>query len=297
MLHSHNLDCLGVTEANLRKEADLQDVSIPGYKLVCDLGIKNNVKQNSRVVAYVKEELSYQVMENYMGGDLMPEIWLKLGHKGTKRTLIGFVYREHKPWKSKDESVKGQEERLKVWLELRRPIWEGTEEVYMLGDMNLDWKREEDTRYRNSKMLKNLKKELADQGWTQIVKENTHYTNRNGDISESLIDHIWTNSPAKVAKTGQEEMAISDHQLVWVDRSSKNLVEKVKETEKRLMKNFKLENLEELCRQESWRYQGKESRTEEMLNARVATLEGKINSILEKVAPMGIKRRKTRGRP
>ena len=112
-----------------------------------------------------------------------------------------------------------------------------------------------------------------------------------------MIDHIWTNSPAKVAKTGQEEMAISDHQLVWVDRSSKNLVEKVKETEKRLMKNFKLENLEELCRQESWRYQGKESRTEEMLNARVATLEGKINSILKKVAPMGIKRRKTRGRP
>ena len=272
MLQSHGLDCLGVTEANIRKEADLQDVKIAGYNLVCDLGIENSVKKNSRVVAYVKEELSYQVMKSYMGGDLMPEIWLKLGHKGTKRTLVGFVYREHKPWKSKDDSVRGQEERFKLWLESRRPIWEGTDEVFMLGDMNLDWKRQEDPTYRNLKMLRNLKKELTEQGWTQIVKENAHYTNRNGDISESMIDHIWTNSPAKVAKNGQEDTAISDHQLVWVDRTSKNLVERVKETEKRCMKNFSVESLEELCRQESWSYQGKETRTEEMLNLRVETL-------------------------
>ena len=297
MLHSHNLDCLGVTEANLRKEADLQEVSIPGYRLVCDQGIENSEKKNSRVVAYVKEELSYQVMKNHMSGDLMPEIWLKLGHSGTRRTLVGFVYREHKPWKSKDDSVRGQEERWKAWLQCRRPIWGGTEEAYMLGDLNVDWKRQEDSTYRNSKMLKNMKTELAELGWTQIVKHNTHYSNRNGAVSESLIDQIWTNCPAKVTSYGQEEMATSDHQLVWVDRSSKNLVEKVKESEKRLMKNFDLKDLEELCRQETWTYTGKEPRTEEMLNARVETLEDKINCMLEKVAPMRVKKSKTRGRP
>ena len=101
-------------------------------------------------------------------------------------------------------------------------------------------------------MLKILEKELADLGWTQMVTRNTHYTNRNGAVSESLIDHIWTNCPVKVRGYGQEEMATSDHQLVWLDRSSTNLVEKVKETEKRMMKNFNIKDLEELCRQESW---------------------------------------------
>ena len=76
-------------------------------------------------------------------------------------------------------------------------------------------------------------------------------------------------------------MATSDHQLVWVDRSSKNLVEKVKETEKRMMKNFNLEDLEELCRKELWTYRGEEPRNEKMLNERVETQEDKINGVLE----------------
>ena len=137
-----------------------------------------------------------------------------------------------------------------MWLEARRSIWEGTDEAFILGDMNLDWTKQGDAMYRNSKMLKNLERELAELGWAQLVKQNTHFSNRNGAVSESLIDHIWTNSPVKVIKYGQEEMATSDHQLVWVDRSSRNLVEKVKETEKRLMKNLKSEDLKELCRQE-----------------------------------------------
>ena len=156
VLHSQKLDCLGITEANLRKEADLQEVSIPGYKLVQDMGMDNNVKKNSRVVVYIKEDLSYQVMKNLMGGDLMPEVWLRLGHTGTRRTLVGFIYREHKPWKSRDDSIRGQEERLKRWLEARRPVWEGAEEAFILGDFNLDWKRQGDPTYRNSKMLRNL---------------------------------------------------------------------------------------------------------------------------------------------
>ena len=107
LLHEQNVDCLGVTEANLKKEASLEDVGIPGYNRVCDMGIENRVKKNSRVVAFVKEELSYEVVKKHMAGDLMPEIWLKLGHKGTKRTLVCFMYREHKPWKSRDNSVRG----------------------------------------------------------------------------------------------------------------------------------------------------------------------------------------------
>ena len=89
-------------------------------------------------------------------------------------------------------------------------------------------------------MLKNLERELAELGWTQLVKENTHYCNRNGVVPETLIVHVLTNCAVKVRRCGQEEMPASDHQLVWVERSSKNLVEKVKKTEKRMMKNCRL---------------------------------------------------------
>ena len=100
------------------------------------------------------------------------------------------MYREHKPWKSRDGSARGHEERLKVWLDARRPVWEGAQEAYILGDINLIWKRQGDPTYMHSRMLKNLERELADVGWTQTVKRNTHYSNRNGNILESLIDNI-----------------------------------------------------------------------------------------------------------
>ena len=261
------------------------------------MGIKNKIKKNSRVVAYVKDELGYEVVKKHKGGDLMPEIWLKLGHAGTRRTLVGFIYREHKPWKCRDDSVRGQEERLKAWLEARRPVWGGTEEAFLLGDINLDWKKQGDRTYRNTKMLKNLERELVELGWTQLVKENTHYCNRNGAVSETLIDHVWTNCAVKVRRWGQEEMPASDHQLVWVERSAKNLVEKVKRTEKRIMKNFRLEDLEELCRNEEWCHVGSEDRTKEVLEERVKNLEIKIRDILEKVAPMKVKNMVYGGKP
>ena len=233
ILLDKSLDCLGITEANLKKDAIMQKVEIQGYKMICDAGVENRLKKNSRVVAFVKEELSYEVVTNNMKGDLMPEIWLRLGYRGTRRTLVGFVYREHKPWKSHDASIKGQENRLKTWLEARRHVWQGTEETYLLGDINLDWTRKGDGKYRNSKMLKKLEVELSELGWVQMVKENTHYVNSNGIISESLIDHVWTNSPVHVLKCGQEVKPASDHQLEWIERSAKTLVEKVKKTEKR----------------------------------------------------------------
>ena len=105
----------------------MEKVSIEGYKMVCDKGIQHQVKQNSRVVAFVKEELSFDIVEKYMEGNLMPEIWIRLGHRGTKITLVGFIYREHKPWGQGEPSIGSQEQRLKTWIEARRPIWQGLE--------------------------------------------------------------------------------------------------------------------------------------------------------------------------
>ena len=45
ILKEKNFDCLGMTEANLNRNAVMEKVSIEGYKMICDFGIKHNVKQ------------------------------------------------------------------------------------------------------------------------------------------------------------------------------------------------------------------------------------------------------------
>ena len=227
-LHNRNIHCLGITEANLRVGAVMEEVNITGYNLAWDGGRDNKVKANSRVVAYIREDLSFEVVKTMMKDDLMPELWIKLGHKGTRRTLVGFIYREHSPWGVQEGTVREQEGRWEKWLEARRETWSGTDEVFVLDDMNLDWKRKDDPRYRNRKMLKNMCTELVEKGWVQLIKEVTHYTNRAGLTSESLINHVWTNTPSKVIRSGQDELAASDHQLVWVERVAKKLIERVK---------------------------------------------------------------------
>ena len=297
-LQALDLDCLGVTEANLKTDADMQSVHIPGYVLKWDSGRENNEKKISRVAVYIKEELSFEVVTNYMKDDLMPEVWLRLGHQRTRRTLVGFVYREHTPVGTQDSSIRNQEVRLQKWLSAREAVWRSKDEVFMLGDINLDMMRIQGGNYYDKgKMLKRLVEELGSQSWVQLIKSCTHFWNRAGECGESLIDHIWTNTPSKVGGTGQVETGVSDHHLVWVERRAKNLVERVRRTEKRSMKNFSLEKLETLCRKESWKYLGVEVRNEEMLKNRVEQLEEKINRILEEVAPMRIKTMKFRGRP
>ena len=298
LLLEEDIDCLGINEANLKKSADMEAVHIPGYVLKWDEGRENRVKQVARVVVYIKEELCFDIVPNLMQGDLMPEVWLKLGHAGTRRTLVGFVYREHTPVNTGDSSIKLQEARLQRWLKARETVWKGKEEVFVLGDINLDLSKSGGSGYYDKgRMLKMLVEELSGKGWVQLIKSSTHFWNRAGVAGESMIDHIWTNTPDKVGDSGQLETGVSDHHMIWVCRRSRKLVERARRTEKRSMKNFCLDDLEELCRQENWKYRETEPRTENMLEKRVKRLEEKINNILEQVAPMKTKKMKYRGRP
>ena len=59
---------MGVTEANLKIGASIEDVEIKGYKLIWDMGRENPAKRNDRVVVYIKEELSFDIMKKTHGG-------------------------------------------------------------------------------------------------------------------------------------------------------------------------------------------------------------------------------------
>ena len=75
-LTNRNINCLGVTEANLKAGEDIKEVETPGYNLVWDRGRENKAKGNSRVVADVPEDLSFEIVKSKMKGDLLPELWI-----------------------------------------------------------------------------------------------------------------------------------------------------------------------------------------------------------------------------
>ena len=135
-----NIHCLGITEANLRAGADLKEVNVPGYNLVWDGGRENNEKANSRVVG----ERSYT-------GTIV-KIGPQRHKKDTHRVYIQGAF----TLGVQQGSVKEQEGRWARWLEARKDTWKGTEEVFVLGDLNLDWKRRDDPGNRNRKMLQEL---------------------------------------------------------------------------------------------------------------------------------------------
>ena len=116
----------------------------------------------------------------------------------------------------------------------------------------------------------------------QLIKKPKHFSNSEGrGVSESLIDHVWTNLPAKVGASGQEDTGTSDHELVWVGRRAKQLVEKGKMTQKRSLKNFRLEELQERCRGESWKFIEGGIRSETVLENWVRILSERICNVLE----------------
>ena len=54
LLETHEIDVLGINEANLGINHHDDEVAIPGYKLFWDLGRSHKRRQNSRVVVYVR---------------------------------------------------------------------------------------------------------------------------------------------------------------------------------------------------------------------------------------------------
>ena len=279
------------------------EVAIPGYNLFWDLGRTDKRRQNSRVVVYVREGLTvtpkYKYMEDY---DTIPSVWLELGHKGTRKSLACFLYREYKPWKAETQpngedgsSIQAQKERWKSWLRSKEHIFMTKQEVWVLGDINLDLTRGEG--YRNKAMVDELQNVVMDKGWTRLVTGPTHYEHRvNGDI-ETTIDVILTNVPERCPRHGVLEVTSSDHGLVWMERKTKMPMKRPKETMKRMRQYYNKEDLVLAAEMTDWGYfSGDEEEvtskdksdevTAQEVEKRAAHLANCVTGVMEAVAPM-----------
>ena len=87
------------------------------------------------------------------------------------------------------------------------------QEVYILGDLNIDLTG---SRVKNSNGIKRYKEFCSLHGLEQLIQEPTRITEK----SETLLDHIISNSAQKVSQHGVLNLGLSDHHMIYCTRKS-----------------------------------------------------------------------------
>ena len=130
LLNKHNVDVLGLSEANLHRSVNEYEYKIEKFKAF---------KQNTnfaRVVTYVREDLDCKIEEKLMDPDIAC-IWLLIG-RGRSRWLVGQIYREHMILGDKKSSMSEKQiERWRKFLEKVKQT-ENYENVTIIGDLNIN---------------------------------------------------------------------------------------------------------------------------------------------------------------
>ena len=89
----HHPHLLGVSEANLKRVHDIQDVQLQEYDVILSKTMENDQLHVSRVVCYKHQSLVGKVRDDLMS-DQFSSIWLEIGLPGKRKILVCQLYRE-----------------------------------------------------------------------------------------------------------------------------------------------------------------------------------------------------------
>ena len=118
-------------------------------------------------------------------------------------------------------------------------------EIFILGDFNINFK---DT---TSLAFKELNFTMRSLGMSQLIKEPTRPSHRNGQDTSSLIDLIFTNSDS-ISNTKLLDINISDHLAIMTTRK-KSYVKPAKiEFSSRTYRNYDREHFQDLLINHNW---------------------------------------------
>ena len=88
VVSENNPHLLGISEANLKRAHDMQEVQLQDYELILSKTIDNDQLQVSRVICYMHQSLVGKVRDDLMS-DQFSSIWLEIGLPGKRK--IWFV--------------------------------------------------------------------------------------------------------------------------------------------------------------------------------------------------------------
>ena len=234
-----NAAIVGTGETKLDESILSSEIDIEGY----DLLRLDRSRRGGGVACYVKKSLAYNYRDNFCKNT--ESIFIDIFLPKTKPILIGILYRPP----DKNDFVKNLEETFTNCNILDK------QECYLLGDFNINIFQNGENVFEkklsNSKLnsIPFIVKEYLDFDFSYSLKQLISTPTRTTENTATLIDHILTNSPHKIIKSGVVEVNLSDHELIYCTRKTTKLKSnKHNELNIRSMKNYTGEGFVELLK-------------------------------------------------
>ena len=277
---------LGISESNLYKKHDLENVMIEDYELFTATTLENPNLEVSRVVVYKHKSIVAKLRKDLMD-DTFSSIWMEMGLPHKRKILVCNFYREHQYLKQADNSSLAPNEQLIRWLvfldQWERALATG-KECLVLGDSNIDHSLFNTSDISKSRH-KPLVTELCDRIFPHGVKQClTGFTHSRPGQRDSLLDVLYTNAPQKMSNIQAVTRGASDHKIVTAVRHCKNVVTAARYTKKRSYKNFDQELFLHEIRKTSWWDIYNSADVDEATEL----FTQKLTNILDKMVPMKI---------
>ena len=199
ILNSENNDIhfLGLSETKLKYFHPDDAFTINNYQLYRkDRVITSESKEDGGgLIVYVKEGIKC-VRRRDLETDEVECLFLEIFPKNGKTFLIGNMYRNPK------ESVQWNQ----LFEDMAEKVLQEEKETYILGDFNRD--------LLNSQIKKSWLEYMEQFGLFQQVTVPTRQT----EVSSTLIDHIYSNSPSNISSVTVPKVGLSDHYPIFITR-------------------------------------------------------------------------------
>ena len=264
ILEENQIDVISLQETEISKDTDLENLKIRGYTLEVE---ENDEKM--RIASYIKNGLHYRRRHDLEEKNRHLMI---IDIETNPQTRIITIYRTFKP----QQQITSRDH-FKLQLQIINRVT--TDNTLLLGDFNLDEKKRFITNYNQRRLFDDFEEINGHHHFKQLVSEPTWERMIEGQLRNSVIDHVYTTDVTTVSKIQIQNMIFGDHKMVVVQL--KNVIEKEEfKFVKRNWKNYSETKLVEELSEVEWN-EGIES-VQELWNS----YEQEITTIIDKLAPM-----------
>ena len=230
-------DLCYISESNLWNDLDPDERFIPGYTI----HYPNTMDSlfHARIILLSKKDLTVDLLPNLSDKE-SASIWCKVGRKKNSSLIVGGIYRQHqllgrtRPDATRNELQLEQEIRWSKILKKLKNI-SRNKNCIVIGDLNLDHLRWNNPELHLENMVEMTKTVIENCGFQQLITNHTRtWTNQ----ANSLLDQVWSNCPHRTVNLTNVTRASSDHNVVGITVSVKNIKMNGQNIVRRCYKNF-----------------------------------------------------------
>ena len=263
-LHENNIDILTLQETDLSPELQLENLQIKGYSIE----VENNNKKR-RVAIYVKNSISYK-RRIELEKENLHVIVLDIEINPPVRIIT--IYRTFNP-----QIQCTPRENFREQLNIINNAT--TTSTILLGDFNLDENKRHLVDYNQKQLFQDLEELIGHHQYVQHVKEPTWERVIQGNVKNSILDHIYCTDSTIVDDVLYIDTIYGDHKMVILSTPNE-LIERDYKIRRRNWKAYSVDALIQNLNQVRW--ETDIDSTQEMWNS----YEQEILTIVDKIAPL-----------